>query len=235
MKLGGLNKCSMIDFPGNVSAVVFTRGCNMVCPYCHNALLVKLGEATGDVTEEDVFELLNKRKGLLDAVVISGGEPCIHKGLVPFARKIKQLGYRLKLDSNGTRPEILRALLDETLLDYIAMDIKTIPEDYHIIMSQPVDPSAIASSIRLIKESGVAHEFRTTCVYPFIDDTKLERILDLVSGADLYALQHCKTTSDSIDVLNPDFFDNDHYAHTKKEVERLCTIAEKRVKRCVVR
>ena len=171
MFLGGLQKNSLIDYPGKVSCVLFTSGCNFRCPYCHNpSLVVSVEKGKKEhIEEKAAMDFLHRRRGLLDGVVISGGEPTLHGDLFGLCRKIKQMGYPIKLDTNGSRPEMLTALIGEDLVDYIAMDIKTLPEYYGRYIKKGFDPQPLLSSIRLIMKSEKPYEFRTTCVNPIID------------------------------------------------------------------
>ncbi len=161
----GLQKVSIIDFPKRICAVVFTGGCNFRCPYCHNPELVVGWEKLQRIDEEDVVDHLKRRKGILDGICITGGEPTMHKELLGFAEKITSEGFHVKLDTNGSIPEMIEELLSKEILDYIAMDIKAVPEKYNIASGTKVNLKDIDRSIRLIMESGIEYEFRTT-VFP---------------------------------------------------------------------
>jgi len=169
MKIAGLKKQSLIDFPGHISAVVFTQGCNFRCGFCHNPDLV-LPEKFGPLyREQEVFDYLKKYKNLLDAVCITGGEPTLHHDLPGFIRKIKALGLKVKLDTNGTHPEMLWLLLDENLLDFVAMDIKHVLEFelYNEITGRSInkkDFSKILKSVALLENANITREFRTTVI-----------------------------------------------------------------------
>ena len=173
MRIGALQKQSFIDWQGKIVAVIFTKGCNFRCGYCHNPSLVlpKLINQTPDISEEEVLSYLKSRRGWLDGVVITGGEPTIHKDLSHLIRAIKQIGYDIKLDSNGTNPQVLQALIDEKLINCIAMDIKTIValEKYAEITNcrEPGLIDKIESSIKIIKASGIEYQFRTTVITSF--------------------------------------------------------------------
>lgn len=160
LRIGGLQKTSFIDYPGKISAIVFTQGCNFRCPYCHNPELVMCKNKL--IQSEDVLSFLETRKHKLQGVVITGGEPTIHQDLPEFISSVKSMGFLVKLDTNGTNPGMLRRLLDEKLLDFIAMDFKSHPRDYHRVAGRFVDIQAVVSSIRMIQLSGIEHEFRTT-------------------------------------------------------------------------
>ena len=165
MIFGGFQKTDLINFPGYVASNVFTRGCNFRCPYCHNPEFVIQGSDQtyfGETyTEEEVLSYLQRRRGMLDGLVVSGGEPTLHQDLMAFIRKVKSLGLKVKLDTNGSLPDVLRQLLDEGLLDYVAMDIKAPLEKYSLVGF--TDTDAIRSSVALLESSGVEHEYRTTC------------------------------------------------------------------------
>lgn len=200
MKYAGLIKQSLVDYPGEIAAVLFTRGCNFRCPFCHNAHLVfKQGRrqletnAAEALDIEAVLEFLAERKGFLDAVVISGGEPTLQEDIVTDLRRIKELGYLLKLDTNGSNPQLLEKLLDEDLLDYIAMDIKA-PIDYKKYLQasgklSPQEFCAIRNSIHLLRRTTIAVEFRTTVVPIFHTPDDIAEIAGYIEGAELYSLQ----------------------------------------------
>ena len=143
-----MQKCSLIDFPGKISAILFTSGCNFHCPYCHNPELVN--ETASLLSEEEVFSFLERRKTILDAVTITGGEPTIHDDLVPFIRKIKNMGFLVKLDTNGTNPGVVKQLQESELIDYVAMDVKAPLASYAQTVARPVDVSALKKSIKLL-------------------------------------------------------------------------------------
>ena len=234
MILGGLQKSSLIDYPGRLSCVLFTQGCNFRCPYCHNPSLVRNAWKTGKIPihEEDVLAFLKSRKGLLDGVVISGGEPTLHNDLFQLCARIKNMGYRVKLDTNGSRPEILARLVSKDLVDYIAMDLKTLPENYDRYIRKGFSEDVICESIDVLHQSGKAFEFRTTCVYPLVNGRVVEEMAKCIQGAPLYALQ----TFVSEKVLCPDFFEH-HGGRgcTHRELERFRLISEKWVRKCEVR
>ena len=162
MKIGGFQPFTLTDYPGHVAAIVFTQGCNFRCPYCHNARLLPIDRPKSElIPEAYVFDHLAKRRRQLDGLVITGGEPTIQGDLPRFIRKARRLVPSIKLDSNGSRPEVIRRLLEEGLLDYIAMDIKAPLDQYESVVRRPVDANTLQSSIDIIKNSGVPHEFRT--------------------------------------------------------------------------
>jgi pyruvate formate lyase activating enzyme len=189
MKIGGLQKVSLIDYPGLICAIVFVQGCNFKCPYCHNPELVDSKLFRPVIGELDVIDFLSKRKGKIDAVTISGGEPTIQEDLLPFIEQIKKMGFAVKLDTNGSQPQVIRSLLEKNLLDFIAMDVKGPLVKYKNIACTPVDPEKIKKSIKNILQSKVEHEFRTTIVKSQLTEKNILEIGEMISGARKYALQ----------------------------------------------
>ena len=206
MRIGALQKQSFIDWQGKIVAVIFTKGCNFRCGYCHNPSLVlpKLINQTPDISEEEILSYLKRRKGWLDGVVITGGEPTIHTDLGHLLREIKQIGYAIKLDSNGTNPQALQALIDKKLIDFIAMDIKTIVEikNYAEITNckEPALIEKIERSIQIIKASGIQYQFRTT-VIPLFHSKEIVAHLEKRFKDDNYAIQQFRQ-GDIIDCYN---------------------------------
>lgn len=188
MKIGGIQKLSTVDYPGHPCASIFTVGCNMRCGYCHNPELVLPEQYSATIPTEDILSFLQKRVGLLDAVTISGGEPTEQPDLVDFIRQVKAMGFLVKLDTNGTRPWVLQQLVDEQLIDFVAMDIKGPLSKYSQIAARPVDTDAIQQSIAIIRAMP-AHEFRTTIVKGRLEPSDFEQIGAMVHGARRYALQ----------------------------------------------
>lgn len=232
MKFGGIQKVSLIDFPGKLSCVIFLTGCNYACPYCHNPDLARGAIACSEpLTQSWIMEFLEKRKGFLDGVVISGGEPTLQKALPGLCRKIKEMGYAVKLDTNGSRPAMLQDLMHDALIDYIAMDIKTDPAAYVPWITPQSDADAVLASIRLLMESDIAYEFRTTCVRPMVDDRVIDRISALIQGARCYALQQFHEAT----LLNPEFFKDTPQSYSNEELLALKSIADSRVDTCIVR
>jgi pyruvate formate lyase activating enzyme len=238
MHIGGLEKLSLIDYPGELSAVVFTIGCTFRCPFCYNPMLVLFKHRNGNKTDEDhtqikerdLFLFLESRVGKLDAVVISGGEPTMQVDLPEFIRKVKALGFKIKLDSNGTNPAMLEKLLEENLIDYLAMDIKAAPSDYSKATDTKFDFEKIKKSVKIIMQSGVPYEFRTTCVPDFINETAITKMGELIQSADKWYLQNFKSDAELINVNlrgKPGF--------TEKEMKRFAEIGRGFVKICEVR
>ena len=200
MRFGGFEKCTLIDFPGRLACVLYTIGCNFRCPYCHNPELV---DETVEHTfgEAEILAFLDQRKGLLDGVVITGGEPTLHNDLLGFIVKVKAKGFMVKLDSNGTRPKVLAKAISQKLVDYIAMDIKSPLARYSETVARPVDCRAIRQSIKLLISSPVDYEFRTTVIKSFLSPDDIKRIGREIKGAKRYYLQKFIPTK----LLNPQF------------------------------
>ena len=188
MEFVGLDKMSLLDYEDYVSAVIFAPKCNFRCPFCHNGDSV-LNSST-EIPFQDILDYLKSRKGLLDAVVVTGGEPTLMMDLENKIRQIKELGYEVKLDTNGTNPELLKHLIDEKLIDYVAMDIKNSPAKYALTAGcQKVDLEKIKKSIEILKTSGIRYEFRTTLVKEFHEFIDMKGIGELVKGAKKIYLQ----------------------------------------------
>ena len=203
MKISGLQKLTLLDYPGKMACTVFTYSCNFRCPFCHNALLVT-EENSDNISEDEFLSFLKKRQGILDGVCISGGEPTLQKDLAEFIGKIKTLGYSVKLDTNGSNPTILKKLIDEKLLDYVAMDIKNSPEKYSSTCGCEVDIAHIKESISIIKESGIDHEFRTTAVKEYHSAEDFDAIAEWIQGDSKYFIQHFEDSGNLIgDNLSP--------------------------------
>jgi pyruvate formate lyase activating enzyme len=235
MKLGGLQKHTLIDFPGNIACTVFTVGCNFKCPFCHNpelvlsSLFLKREEQTKEST---LFSFLENRKGLLDGVVITGGEPCIQPDLVDFCYKIKEMGFKVKLDTNGTVPHALKLLFKEKLIDYVAMDIKSNLQTYPVATGVDANLEAIQQSIDLIINNAPKYEFRTTCVKSLMNEKIIKDMGKMIKGAQKYILQPCNS---STDVLNPDFLEKQDSFFSEKELFCLKDIVEEFVEKCELR
>lgn len=193
MKLSAIQRFTMLDYPDKVACIAFTPGCNMRCGFCHNPEFVLpelMKEIQGDfIAEETFFNFLDKRQGRLEGVVVSGGEPTIWQDLPDFFRKIKAKGFAAKLDTNGNNPVMLQKLLDENLLDYVAMDVKTSLAEYFKLVGGGVKPEHIAQSIEMLKASGIPYEFRTTLIKELHPEAVLRELEDLVRGAERYYLQ----------------------------------------------
>lgn len=189
MIINGFEKLSLVDFPGFTACTVFTGACNMRCPFCHNATLVIDTKNLPIIDETYVFDYLKKRSGIIDGICITGGEPTLHKDLVDFALKCKELGIKVKLDSNGTNPDMLKELIDKKAIDYIAMDIKNSKDKYAITTNASVDMNKIQQSIDLLMQNLIPFEFRTTLVKKFHTIEDIENIAKWIKGAKKYYLQ----------------------------------------------
>ena len=179
MKIGGLQKVSLIDYPGKISAIIFTQGCNFRCPYCHNPELVEQKLYQPCLSEKDILEFFSTRQGKLDAVTITGGEPTLQEDLIPFIQKIRKMGFAVKLDSNGSHPDVLARLIQEKLLDFIALDVKAPAEKYESVVKSPVAIDVIRESIQIVLKAKIPHEFRTTVVASLLTT---KDILAIVTG-----------------------------------------------------
>lgn len=227
MRIGGLQKISLIDYPGKTCAIVFTIGCNFHCPYCHNPELVD--ETAGEIPEGEVFAFLERRKNLLDAVTITGGEPTVHDDLIPFIERVKGMGFQVKLDSNGTGPHVLREVINKKLVDYIAMDIKSPLTRYGVTVTRPVDVERIKESIALLKEGKVDYEFRTTIVKSLLSPEDFNDIGEDIRGAKRYYLQKFVPTK----TLNPAFLRKTTYSDEELKSIRSTMLAY--VEACTIR
>jgi len=163
MIIDGFQKLTLLDYPGFVACIIFTRGCNFKCSYCQNSLLIS-HEKKGEFSEEEIFDYLKKRKGVLDGVVISGGEPLLQSNLISFVQRVKELGLLVKIDTNGSNPKLLEQLIDNKLVDYVAMDIKNIFNKYALTIGVKTNVDNIKHSIEILKQGKVDYEFRTTIV-----------------------------------------------------------------------
>ncbi len=229
MKIGGLQKVSLIDYPGLISAIVFLQGCNFKCSYCHNPELVNPRLFTPCICESDVFDFLATRRGKLDAVTITGGEPTLQSDLVHFIKKIKKMGFAVKLDTNGSQPQVIKTLLAEKLLDFIAMDIKAPWEKYADIAGVPVDVKKIGESVKSVLRAKIPHEFRTTIVQSQLTPNDIFKIATLIAGTSKYALQKFVPTK----TLNKKFLQEKNYPDG--ELEKIKKRLEKENTSVIVR
>lgn len=212
---------TLLDFPGHVACTVFLGGCDFACPFCHNFELVD-GTAKPIMTEEELLEFLGKRKGLLDGVAFTGGEPCLHKDLPDLLRKIRGMGFLTKLDTNGYHPDLLKYILDEKLVDYVAMDIKNSEAKYaETCGKEYIDMDKIKQSISILKNSDIDYEFRTTVIAEFHEKEDFVSIGEMISSCKRYFLQSF-TDRDTVP------FENLH-APAKEDLEEYKKIAEKYV------
>ncbi|MEW6545748.1 MAG: anaerobic ribonucleoside-triphosphate reductase activating protein [Bacillota bacterium] len=185
----GLQKLSLVDFPETMCATVFLAGCNFRCPYCHNPDLVLRSPGLPWISEEELLQFLEEREGFIDGVCVTGGEPTLEPDLPAFLARVKARGLKTKLDTNGTRPDVLARLLEHGLLDYIAMDVKAPRDKYRRVTRSRVDPGVLEASIRLVQQSQVPYEFRTTVVPGLLSADDVEAIARWITGAGKYVLQ----------------------------------------------
>jgi pyruvate formate lyase activating enzyme len=212
-----MQKLTLLDFPGKVACTVFTLGCNFRCGFCHNAPLVLTAD-TPHYEEEEFFRFLETRKGLLDGVAVTGGEPLLQPELPQFLEKIKALGYGVKLDSNGSYPKQLKQLLQNGLIDYVAMDIKNSPEKYELTAGAKGILPAVEESVRLLMEGTVPYEFRTTVVREHHEEADFHAIGQWLKGAQAYYIQ-CFVDSGNI-------LQDGLHAPTQAELEKYLAIAK---------
>ncbi|MEN6374119.1 MAG: anaerobic ribonucleoside-triphosphate reductase activating protein [Smithella sp.] len=229
MKIGGLQKVSLIDYPGLICATIFLQGCNFRCSYCHNPELVNPQLFSPCLKEREVLDFLKTRRGKLDGVTITGGEPTLQEDLASFIKKIKKLGFVVKLDTNGSRPQVIKALLDEKLLDFIAMDIKGPLEKYESIVCIMLDSKRIEESIKIILKSKIPHEFRTTILPSQLTPKDVSKITKLITGAKRYALQKFMPGK----TLNDKFGEEKNYS--EDELEKMKKRLEKEISSVVIR
>ena len=198
MEIAGLQKLTLLDYPGRLACTVFLPGCNLRCPFCHNASLVLPDRSRPQMTQDRLLEFLQSRKRKLDGVCITGGEPTIHGDLPQLIAAIRKLGFPVKLDTNGTRPQVLRALLEQGLLDYVAMDIKNSPAKYVQTCGGKDYLPQVQESVTLLRASGVDHEFRTTVFHPHHTPEDLAQIGQWLQGAKHYFIQQFVDSGDLI-------------------------------------
>lgn len=229
MRIGGIQKFSLIDYPAKGSCVLFTQGCPFRCPFCHNPALVIPSTFSAPIAQEEVFSFLEKRKDKLDAVVISGGEPTMHRDLLPLMRRIKEMGFLIKLDTNGIHPSVLQKILTDALVDYVAMDIKGPLEKYHQMVQTPIDQQKIQKSIDLLMTSSIPFEFRSTIVPTLHSAQDIENMVRLIKNAPLYILQKFQPRS----VLIPSFQKITPFSD--QAMEKFREIAAPYVQQCEIR
>ncbi len=229
MIIGGLRKFSLIDYPGKTSAVIFTVGCDFRCRYCHNPELVIPEKYTSEIPLSEIYDFLESRRGKLDGVCVTGGEPTLHKDLPEMLEKIKSMGFLVKLDSNGGNPEALKNFIDKGLVDYIAMDIKAPLEDYPKITGRPASVEKLKESIDLIMKSGIEYEFRTTVAKSLTSADDLTKIARVINGAENYYLQKFIPA----EMNDPSLSDNPPYSDG--ELAAIAKQLEKYVKNCRIR
>jgi pyruvate formate lyase activating enzyme len=221
MKIGGIQKVSLIDYPGKVAAVVFTQGCNFRCPYCHNPELVNPRLFRETIPEETVLAFLMTRLGKLDAVSVTGGEPTLQEGLPSFLQQIKDMGFLVKVDTNGSFPAVIEILLKKGLVDFLAMDLKGPLNKYEPLVHVRVNTEAVRESIALITGSGINHEFRTTLVSSMLTGEDIETIAGLIPSARKYVLQrYIPSKPLDINFLNETTFGDEEIVAVKNQLEK---------------
>jgi pyruvate formate lyase activating enzyme len=246
MFIAGLHKLTLIDYPGKVAAVVFTFGCNFSCSFCHNPELVKYDANNANscesvrIPEKDFFEFLKSRQGLLEGVCVTGGEPTLQGDLKEFITQIKELGFLVKLDTNGTNSKLIEELIHDKLINYVAMDIKAPLERYNEIVRREVDLEEIKKSIKITMEAGsssavsgnglFSYEFRSTLVPGFHGIEDIKAMADLIAGAKKYFLQNFISQGK---ILNPSWINRRSF--TEKEMKEFQEIAGKLVEKCEIR
>ncbi len=229
MEFGGLEKFTLIDYPGKVACMVYTIGCNFRCPYCHNPELVN-ETVENIISEAEVLDFLSQRKGILDGIVITGGEPTLNgQKLFDFISKVKKLNFKIKLDSNGTDPNFLQKLIDKKMVDYIAMDIKSPLAKYSKTVASAVNTDSIKRSISILINSDIDYEFRTTVIKSLIDIEDFEQIGKEIKGAKKYFIQKFIPTK----ILNPQF--RKKVSFSPEEFLKIQEIMNKYVSVCSIR
>ena len=238
MLIGGLEKLTLIDFPGEIAAIVFTKTCNFRCHYCYNPMLVlapgegeiKYEEDFPSIAEEDLFLFLEERRGKLGGVVISGGEPTLQADLKGFIKKIKKMGFKVKLDSNGTRPEVIEDLIKSNLLDYIAMDFKAPLAKYEQVIGLKTDMTQIKKSLELLRKNLVPYEFRTTLVPGLHELKDLILMSEEIAGPSAWFLQRFKSNTN---LVNPKL--EGVQAFRLEEIEKILKELQKNTPNCKIR
>jgi pyruvate formate lyase activating enzyme len=229
MGIKGFQGTSLLDFPGRIASLVFWGGCNLTCPFCHNPTLVLDPGAYPDLDPADLLADLAERKSFIDGIVVSGGEPTLDSGLLPFLEDVKSLGLAVKLDTNGLAPQLIAELIARQLIDYLAIDLKTTPERYHELHSGAVSADKLIETLRLCADAPVELEYRTTCVPGWVDEDVVVKLGELINGAPLWALQQyhpehalCETAQDVI-------------PHSSEQIQSFAEIASRYAQRVIVR
>lgn len=241
MIIGGLEKLTLLDYPDHLAAIIFTQGCNFRCHFCYNPMLVwpsfpgsdeknKKEKGLSPLSTEDLFLFLSERFGKLEGVVITGGEPTLHPDLPEFIKKIKDIGYLVKLDTNGTNPEMLGSLLEQKLIDYIAMDIKGPYDKYEETVGVAVDYKNLQKSVKMIMDSGLPYEFRTTVVPGLLEKDDFAVMGKSITGAKKWYLQFFKSDTELVDAAY-----ETHPPYTSKEMSEFAKIGSEYVELCEVR
>jgi pyruvate formate lyase activating enzyme len=227
--IGGLQKFSLSDFPGRISGIIFTQGCNFRCPYCHNPELVDPERYVSPISEAFLLSYLETRISMLQGIVISGGEPTIHDDLPDFIGRIRALGYAIKLDTNGSRPALLKELISGRLVDFVALDVKAPLPRYSEVVHAPVDADDLRRSIHLVVESGIPHEMRTTVLPSLLSTADLREIADTVRGCSCLVVQGFRPTK----ALDTGFLKQQ--APTQQTLDAICADIESMGVPCLAR
>ena len=240
MIIGGLEKLTLLDYPDHLAAIIFTQGCNFRCHFCYNPMLVlpqvgkdvknKKEKGFSQLSTKNLFLFLSERFGRLEGVVITGGEPTLHPDLPSFIKKIKKIGYLVKLDTNGTNPEMLSQLIKEKLIDYIAMDLKAPLDKYKEVVGAPVNCKSLQKSVKIIMTSGLPYEFRTTVVPGLLDRKDFASMGEIIKGASKWYLQNFKSDTG---LVNASY--QSRAAYNNKDMEDFAAIGRKYVDLCEVR
>ena len=230
MQIAGWQKTSLIEYPEHISAIIFIWGCNFLCPYCHNPELVKKRLQPKLLPAEEIFAFLAKRKNVLEAVSITGGEPLLYPEIIDFIKRIKTLSYLVKLDTNGTNPFLLEKIIDLKLVDYIAMDIKAPLEKYEKITGVRVDLEKIKKSIKLIMNSGIKYEFRSTILPALHDQEDVMGMARLIQGAKRYYLQNFVNQGKLLDETL-----KNELGFKKEELVSMAKACQELVRECMIR
>jgi pyruvate formate lyase activating enzyme len=228
MNFKGIQKTTLIDYPGKVACILFTGGCNFNCPFCYNKDLVKNPEKLPTITQSQALEFLEKRKKYLEGLVITGGEPTLHQQLPEFIAKTKKIGYKIKLDTNGTNPKMIEKLIHEKLVDYFAMDIKTSFENYEKACGTKTDIEKIKKSVKIIMKSGIDYEFRSTIMPHYYTQKDAQKIAQDLKGAKKYFLQAFNEMNGQT-LIEPKTANKKKYS--KKEALELKKILEKTIQK----
>ncbi len=229
LNIKGFVPTSMVDWPGKITSVVFLPGCNFRCSFCHNPELISGYENIDNIKIEDIIDYLEKKKNWIDGVCITGGEPTLHSQLPEFINLLKNIGFQVKLDTNGTNPQMLCDLIEGNLLDYVAMDIKTYKDKYCKVINVDFDMDKIQKSIVFLKKGKVDYEFRTTVAPDLIGEEEMKKIGKWLSGARRYFIQQFRP----INTLDPKFLQKKSYS--PDELKKLAEIVKPYVKECQVR
>ena len=219
MQIGGFQKTSLLDYPDTISAIIWTVGCNFNCPFCYNPQLVK--KTKKSISEEEIISFLKKRKGLLEGISISGGEPLIQKDIADFITKVKKFGYRVKIDTNGTFPDRLKELIEKKLVDYVSMDVKAPKKKYNQLTGVKTDIKNIEKSIDIIKKTAPDYEFKTTFVPDLLKKEDILKIAQWLEGSKTYFLQQFKVNtpliSSSLEKITP--YPKEYIVETFEEIQ----------------